>query len=172
VRAWKPSRTLVQAVAVTAGGGIEPSARRAHWSDSDELARLRWLWRAVERDEIGDQEQFRGDFSTWVAEHERSHIPFLVEIDGTAVGMAWLVVVERIPGPQHWTRLSGFLQSVYVVPEHRNGSLGSLLMRTLIEGAREQGMEYLSVHPSPRSFPFYRRLGFTGDGKLLFLALD
>ncbi len=85
--------------------------------------------------------------------------------------MAWIVIVERIPGPEKWRRLSGFLQSVYVTSEHRNGGLGTLLVETLIEGAREEGLEYLSVHPSPLSFPFYRRLGFTGEGNLLFLAL-
>jgi hypothetical protein len=44
-------------------------------------------------------------------------------------------------------------------------------MESLIDGARGEGLEYLSVHLSPRSFPFYRRLGFTGEGSLLFLAL-
>jgi GNAT superfamily N-acetyltransferase len=98
-------------------------------------------------------------------------VPFLIEVDGCAVGMAWLVIIERIPGPENWKRLSGFLQSVYVTREHRNDGLGSLLMESLIDGARGEGLEYLSVHPSPRSFPFYRRLGFTGEGSLLFLAL-
>jgi GNAT superfamily N-acetyltransferase len=148
-----------------------PSARRADPSDSDELARLRWIWRAVERDEKGDPDQFRGDFVAWVAERHHTHLPFLVEVGGRAVGMAWLVIVERIPGPEKWRRLSGFLQSVYVTSEHRNGGLGTLLVETFIEGAREEGLEYLSVHPSPPSFPFYRRLGFTGEGSLLFLAL-
>jgi hypothetical protein len=45
-------------------------------------------------------------------------------------------------------------------------------MQTLIAGARTESLEYLSVHPSPLSFPFYRRLGFTGEGNLLFLELD
>ena len=149
-----------------------PTTRRAEPSDSLELARLRWLWRAVERDEKGDPDEFRANFLSWVADHRRTHVPFLVEVDGSAVGMAWLVIIERIPGPEKWTRLSGFLQSVYVTPERRNDGLGALLVEALIEGARGEGLEYLSVHPSPRSFPFYRRLGFTGEGSLLFLALD
>lgn len=157
---------------MTAAPEAKPSARRADLSDSDELARLRWFWRAVERGEKGDPDQFRGDFLTWVAERHRTHVPFLVEVGGRAVGMAWLVIIERVPGPEKWRRLSGFLQSVYVTPEHRNGGLGSLLMEELIDGARGEGLEYLSVHPSPLSFPFYRRLGFSGEGGLLFLALD
>ncbi len=133
---------------------------------------MRWIWRAVERDERGDPDRFRSDFVAWVAERHRTHVPFLVEVEGRAVGMAWLVIIERIPGPEKWRRLSGFLQSVYVTTEHRNSGLGSLLIEKLIEGARSEGLEYLSVHPSPLSFPFYRRLGFTGEGSLLFLALN
>jgi GNAT superfamily N-acetyltransferase len=162
----------VQARNVTAAPEAKASARRAFLSDSDELARLRWHWRAIERGEKGDADQFRSDFVAWMAERDRTHLPFLVEVEGCAVGMAWLVIIERVPGPEKWKRLSGFIQSVYVTPEHRNGGLGGLLMEQLIAGARSEGLEYLSVHPSPPSFPFYRRLGFTGEGSLLFLALD
>lgn len=162
----------MQARNVTAAPEAKPSARRAFLSDSEELARLRWIWRAVERGEKGDPDQFRSDFVAWVAERDRTHLPFLVEVEGCAVGMAWLVIIERVPGPENWKRLSGFIQSAYVTPEHRNGGLGSLLMEKLIAGARSEGLEYLSVHPSPLSFPFYRRLGFGGEGSLLFLALD
>jgi GNAT superfamily N-acetyltransferase len=86
--------------------------------------------------------------------------------------MAWLAVIDRVPGPQKWTRRSGAVQSVYVMAERRNRGLGEVLMNELINGARSRGMEYLSVHPSPRSFPFYRRLGFQGEGSLLFLSLE
>lgn len=108
---------------------------------------------------------------SWVADHHRTHVPFLVEVDGCAVGMAWLVIIEQIPGPENWRRLSGFLQSVYVLPEHRNGGLGSVLLEGLINEARAEDLEYLSVHPSPLSFPFHRRMGFTGEGRLLFLGV-
>jgi GNAT superfamily N-acetyltransferase len=156
-------------VSVTPQG--DASARRAQPSDADELARLRWIWRAVERNEEGNPDRFRKEFAIWISEHDRTHVPFLVEVGGCAVGMAWLVIAERIPGPANWRRRSGDLQSVYVKAEHRDRGLGRFLVGTLIEGARQEGLVYLSVHPSPRSFPFYRRLGFTGDGSLLSLDL-
>jgi GNAT superfamily N-acetyltransferase len=165
-------RHRVTAVGQAALPEAHALARRAGPSDVDALVGLRWTWRAVERGEEGDLDRFRADFAVWVRERRSSHVPFLVEVDGDAVGMAWLAILERVPGPEKWTRLSGFLQSVYVVSEHRNGGLGSLLIEALIEGARREGLEYLSVHPSPRSFPFYRRLGFTGEGSLLFLGLS
>jgi len=149
----------------------DASARRGGPSDAQELARLRWIWRAVERTEKGDPDRFRAEFEGWISEHEHSHIPYLVEVGGFVVGMAWLAIIERIPGPEIWKRLSGHIQSVYVTEEHRDGGLGSLLIRELIEGARREGLDYLLVHPSPRSFPFYRRLGFTGEGSLLSLDL-
>lgn len=89
----------------------EPSARQASLSDADELARLRWVWRAVERDEQGDWDRFRADFVAWVAEHEQTHFPYLVEIDGCPVAMAWLVIIERVPGLEKWTRLSGMCRA-------------------------------------------------------------
>ena len=85
------------------------SARRADPSDTDVLAQLRWTWRAVERGERGDPDQFRRDFEAWVTEHRGTHVPFVVEAGGCGVGMAWLVIIERIPGPEKWTRLSGLL---------------------------------------------------------------
>jgi GNAT superfamily N-acetyltransferase len=125
----------------------------------------------VERDEEGDPNHFPEDFTTWLSDHSDSHLPFLIELGGRAVGMAWLAITERIPGPGQWTRKSGDLQSVYVSAGYRDRGLGNLLIGTLIEEARKEELVWLSVHPSPRSFPFYRRLGFSGEGSLLFLDL-
>jgi GNAT superfamily N-acetyltransferase len=172
---------LVSALAVESGAKLvhvtiphkeSAIARQAGVSDAGDLARLRWIWRAVERNETGDPDRFGVDFGDWMAKHHETHLPFMVEVDGAAVGMAWLAVIERIPGPENWTRLSGAIQSVYVLAEHRNCGLGSILLRELIQGARHKGLDYLSVHPSPRSFPFYRRLDFRGEGSLLFLELS
>jgi GNAT superfamily N-acetyltransferase len=172
VLAVSPRARNDEAVNVTANRHGDASARRGRPSDADALTRLRWIWRVVERNEVGDPDRFRAEFATWISQHERTHVPYLVEVDGYAVGMAWLAIVERIPGPEIWKRLSGHIQSVYVTAEHRDGGLGSLLIGQLIEGATREGVDYLFVHPSPRSFPFYRRLGFSGEGSLLFLDLS
>ena len=106
-----------------------------------------------------------------MVDHRSTHLPFVLEENGTAVGMAWLAIIERIPGPEQWRRLSGNVQSVYVLADHRNRGFGATLLGALVSDARRRGLEYLSVHPSPRSFPFYRRLGFVGEGSILFLDL-
>lgn len=53
----------------------DASARRAGPVDADELARLRWIWRAGERNEVGDPDRFREEFGTWISKHERTHVP-------------------------------------------------------------------------------------------------
>jgi len=139
----------------------ETVVRAGTAADGSELARLRWEWRsnlgrALELSEGDFTERFR----YWVEAHPDTHLSFVAENDGSIVGMAWLAVLERVPGPDQWTRLSGILQSVFVAPDHRNGGIGAALVEAVIERARTIGVDYLTVHPSDLSFPLYRRLGF------------
>jgi GNAT superfamily N-acetyltransferase len=129
--------------------------------DLDALAALRFRWRADERGERGmDAVAFREALAHWVREHRDTHEGWLGELDGEAVAMAWLAVVDRVPGPGQLVRRGGYVQSVYVVPEHRNRGLGAELMTSLVARARERGLDWLAVHPSAFAVSFYRRLGF------------
>jgi len=85
--------------------------------------------------------------------------------------MAWLALLERVPGPSAQHRLVGDLQGVFVLPEHRSNGTGTKLLNHVIGQARARSLEFLTVHPSPRSVRFYQRLGFTGEGAILHLPL-
>jgi N-acetylglutamate synthase-like GNAT family acetyltransferase len=61
------------------------------------------------------------------------------------------------------------LQSVYVTPASRNAGVGTHLVQFVIDEAKGMSLDYLIVHPSERSFEFYRRLGFRGAEKALEL---
>lgn len=110
-------------------------------------------------------------FATWLGEHAGSHVAFLATAGGEPVGMCFLAMVERIPGPGRFARRAGLLQSVYVRPERRGAGIGASLCHAAIEEAVRRGCDYLLVHPSERSFPLYRRLGFAETGDLLELDL-
>jgi GNAT superfamily N-acetyltransferase len=112
---------------------------------------------------------FMAAFIDWTLAHAGTHPAWLAEVDGAPAGMAWLAIVDRVPGRRLWSRISGNLQSVFVLPEHRNGGLGEQLVGAALEHARAQGMEYVSVHPSERSFPLYRRAGFAESPGVLEL---
>lgn len=145
---------------------------RATAADADALARLRWRWRTEERGEQADDVvHFVEEFSAWWSARVDTHHAFVAEVDGGPVGMAWLAVIDRVPGPERWLRRSGNVQSVYVQPESRGAGVGAELVSEVVAHARALGLEYLSLHPSTRSFDLYRRAGFVESGNVLELDL-
>lgn len=149
------------------------TVRSAELTDTPALALLRWRWRSEERGEVGlSRDQFVEAFAGWMSEHRESHLVWLAQTDQDPIGMAWLAVIHRVPGPGHWLRLSGNLQSVYVIPEHRGSGAGELLVRAVVDRAHVLGLEYISVHPSERSFSLYRRWGFAEYSGVLELRWD
>ncbi len=147
--------------------------RRATAADAAGLAELRWKWRAVEEQERGvEHGEFVTRFSEWVSDHLDSHIPFLASAHGELVGSGYLAVLERVPGVKRWERLSGSIQSVFVVPEHRGRGIGEQLVDALLLEARARSLSYVSVHPSSRSFTLYRRLGFRESSGVLEHPLE
>lgn len=64
------------------------------------MAGLRWAWRVG----MGEEPQstpgaFGAAFERWLAGHAASHVGFIAEVDGDVVGIAFLAIVERVPGP-------------------------------------------------------------------------
>ena len=147
--------------------------RRAGIADAAALARLRWIWRTHERGEYGlSQAEFEGALRLWWASREESHVAYIAERDGDAVGMAWLAVFDRIPQPRDVERIAGNVQSVFVLEAFRNQGIGGALVEAVIAHARARGAGYLIVHPSQRAYPLYERLGFAATRQLLHMDLD
>jgi GNAT superfamily N-acetyltransferase len=147
---------------------VHVTVRRATAADAPALARLRWRWRAEERDEIGtDRTLFVEYFTAWVIDHLSTHLPFVAEVDGQLSGMAWLMLADRVPSPTHIDRRTGDIQSVYVVPEYRDSGVGGALLGAILTEARDRELEHVTVHSSDRATPFYLRWGFR-DGQRWF----
>lgn len=147
--------------------------RVAEGDDLDAVARLRWTWR-VDRGEVPttDLAAFTAALRAWAEDHASTHVPFVAVVDGAVVGMAWQAIVERIPGPEVWTRRSGMVQSVYVDPAVRDRGIGTELVAALVDAARAAELSYLAVHPTERAMPFYRRLGFAEYERALELRFS
>jgi ribosomal protein S18 acetylase RimI-like enzyme len=154
--------------------GSRPGRIRAATArDRHDLARLRWDWRVSWGEEpTMTFEDFAEGFASWFDTHAASHVAFVAEVAEEIVGTGGLAVVERIPGPGDWTRLSGHVQNLYVDPAHRRVGLGEELVDALVAEGRARGLAYLAVHPSERSsFPLYRRAGFNDTDRVLELRL-
>ena len=138
--------------------------------DGAALAILRWTWRTASGEGdgmvFGD---FLPDFVAWWRRHAGSHQAWIATAGERPIGMAWLGQVDRLPSPGRPPRRGGVVQSVFVVEEHRDNGAGELLLAAVVAGAREHGMEWLVVHPTERSVPFYRRAGFAASDGLLEL---
>jgi ribosomal protein S18 acetylase RimI-like enzyme len=143
---------------------------RADDSDLAALIALRYRWQVEERGESGRTlEEFEREFLDWFDDHRSTHQGYVASIDAEPVGCAWLYIIDRVPGPGKFVRRAGMLQSVYVQPEFRSDGIGSQLIRCLIDDATSMELDYLMVHPSQRSFEFYRRLGFGAADRVLEL---
>lgn len=91
----------------------------------------------------------------------------VAEDEGELIGVAWLVIFERVPTPDEKRRLSGDIQSVYVEPGHRGRGIGQHLVRVVCSIADERGIPRLTVHSSRRAVPIYERVGFQHSDVLL-----
>jgi len=132
-------------------------------ADDDDVgvvARLRRAWNEENAGGPIDDTGFGAAFDEWWTAERPSRTFFLVEVDGTAVGMANVKRYGRMPAAG---RLSGgwwgYVGNVFVLAEHRNAGLGRALMEELIWAGRMR-MEHLRLAPSPLSKSFYARLGF------------
>jgi len=134
--------------------------RKAGLEDAAALARLRAEGTGGSAaDPLTDS--FVVSFPDWMRDHRDSHVPFLAEDGREAVGMAWLMLAERVPGPGEAVRRCGDVQTVYVVPRLRGRGIGTALLAAVRAEARERGLEHVTVHANARAEPLYRRSGFT-----------
>ncbi len=144
------------------------SIRPARPAELAAVAALRWEW-LVENgsEDLGEPDDFVRHFVAWAGENAHTHRCTVVVRDDRVIGMAWLAVVQRVPTPRAPRRASGDLQCVYVVPGARDGGLGGRLVQAVLDGARELGLERVTVHSSPRAIPAYARNGFRESSRLL-----
>jgi GNAT superfamily N-acetyltransferase len=139
-------------------------------ADCEALARLRWTWRR----EFGEGEAdgydgFARSFAAWGRAHAASHRAWLAEESGRPIGMAWLGTIDRVPSPDQPVRRGGIVQNVYVLDDCRDRGVGRRLVDRVVAAAAGSGMDWVVVHPTERSQPFYRRAGFAPSDGLLEL---
>jgi GNAT superfamily N-acetyltransferase len=138
--------------------------RKATAGDATALAALRL--RAVtdgQAEAAVLRDEFTLWFASWAREHLATHMPFIAELDGEAVGVAWLLVAQRVPGLPQLTRLCGDVQSVYVSHERRGSGTGTALLSAVLDEARALGLEHVTVHANDRAAALYLRAGFRND---------
>lgn len=155
--------------------------RIADRQDVGDLARLLWAFAAPHERARQDVGAFTADLATWWSDQQESQVAVVARAGeaeaagmavGTAIGMAWLALVPRVPRPGGSARRWADVQSVYVVPEQRGRGIGSALVGAALEHARLLGASRVTVHSSPRAVPVYQRLGFASSRELLQVEVE
>lgn len=143
------------------------TVREASAQDAHDLAVLKWLWsfdRAPMHAPTVDE--FAEQLADWMASRHDHLTCVVAEVDGAVVGMAWMAIYERVPNIEDLERLTGDIQSVFVMPEHRGSGLGTAMTQRLLAIADERGLRRVTVHSGPRAMSLYGRLGFKDDEHL------
>ena len=147
--------------------------------DADELAELRWEFRAgrgataeshdafiarcaawMQR-ELADGESWRA----WVAEETESPAE---AGHHTIVGQVWLHTINKVPNPIAERERHAYLSNLYVTPAARGG-VGVRLLETALAQASADGVDSVILWPSARSRSLYLRHGFIPNRAMLEL---
>jgi GNAT superfamily N-acetyltransferase len=149
-----------------------PEIRAAHVDDARALAELRWEFRAGRDPAIEERQFFVDRCAEWMA-HELAGTTWRVWValrDGRIVGQVWVQLIQKVPNPIGERERHAYLSNLYVQPSERGG-VGTALLETVIEWARENGVDRIVLWPSPRSVTLYRRHDFRRDADVMELAL-
>lgn len=145
----------------------EVEFRQPETSELRGVAGLRWRWLVEEGNAAAmDRDVFEQAFVTW-AQGAEGHRCIVAVRDGALLGMAWMAITPRVPTPQVLDRAVGDVQSVYIVPEERDGGIGGRLVDAVLALADEIGLERVTVHSTTRAIALYQRAGFAESHRLM-----
>lgn len=104
-----------------------------------------------------------GDYRAWVVETG----------DGAIVAGGGVTIIPWPPGPRYLGDRLAFVYNVYTEPEHRRRGLSRLVMQTIHEWCRAEGITTLALNASRFGQPLYESLGYAvTPSPMMFLALD
>lgn len=134
--------------------------RLAGPDDESTLAALRRAWTEEIAGGRVDDPEFEGRFGEWFARESDQRVTWLGSKDGEPAGMVNALIFTRMPKPGTQPSRWFYLANFYVLPDHRNGGLGSRMLTALTDYADQHEFVRTVLSPSDRSVPFYERSGF------------
>lgn len=136
--------------------------------DLDDLADLKIAWSGAEDVTTANRISFRDDLVAWMARlGDAVACRIAVNDRGAVIGMAWLVVFERVPDLGDRRRRTADVQSVFVLPPHRGRGVGRALVDALLAEVDRRGIPRTTVRSSPGAVALYERAGFRASSELL-----
>ncbi|MGY4256618.1 GNAT superfamily N-acetyltransferase [Bradyrhizobium sp. USDA 4516] len=110
-------------------------------------------------EELRSLQQFAADRSLGVL--------LVAKADGAPIGACLLVESEFEPNHD----VAPWLTGLFVVPEHRNEGVGTILVRAIEDQARQRGFSRLNLYTSEAT-GFYARLGWSTADRTNWRGVD
>ncbi len=102
---------------------------------------------------------------------EEQHVPEDLEWDGEdQAAQHWLALIGGVAVGTVRMRAGGHIGRMAVLNEYRQAGIGSMLLRTVIEAAREQELLEVHLHAQVQALAFYGRHGFVAAGEVFMDA--
>lgn len=102
-----------------------------------------------------------------------SHHAFLAIDDGKEAGCGAVCLTEELPSPDNPTGKCGYLMNIYVRECCRQKGIGHLIVRHLINEAREAGCGKIYLETTEEGRPVYESLGFEDmEGMMKFAVKE
>lgn len=97
---------------------------------------------------------------------------WVAELDGEVIGCALVDVNHGTPRPSNPSGVYGELLGAYILPDHRNHTLGTVLITELVVDLRGSEFGYIKVDVDESQESFFRRIGFSRHGRELRLRYN
>ncbi|MGN6446790.1 N-acetyltransferase family protein [Amnibacterium sp.] len=130
------------------------------------LLKVRWAGLDPEPDKAAEW-AYADQLAAWMDRMGDRMICRVAVMGDTLIGMAWLVVFERVPDFEERKRRTGDLQSIYVVPGKRGHGIGRALIEAVCAEADRRGIPRVTVRSSTEAVALYEAAGFRASAQLL-----
>jgi GNAT superfamily N-acetyltransferase len=144
--------------------------RQAQAGDAPALAALRYSFRKSIGEPSEDRDLFVGRCQLWMEQRLTGAGPWHVwvaEGEDGLWGHLWLQAIEKIPNPVEELELHAYVTNFYVVPDRQELGIGTRLLETALDWAKENDVDALFLWPTDRSRSLYLRHGFRESGRVL-----
>ena len=135
--------------------------RLAEPKDIKQLIKMRWDF-TIEFDEskraapFNDFEKECQHFLENAMDSDQWYI-WVAEENGKIVSHIYIELIQKVPRPGRVTHRFAYMTNVYTVKEFRSQGIGSKLLSTINEWAKENSYEFIIVWPSDESVEYYKK---------------
>ncbi|WP_144510174.1 GNAT family N-acetyltransferase [Bacillus sp. FJAT-22090] len=140
--------------------------RLAERKDINQLIQMRWDF-TVDDKEIKKSikynfESFRMECQAFLENALKNETWFIwvAEEEAKIISHIYIQLISKVPRPGRITYPFAYMTNVYTIQKYRNQGIGSKLITTINEWAKNNNYEFIIVWPSEDSGDYYKRNGY------------